>query len=64
MKKNYFSYYVPPSKEQLERNIKYYQKELKNLENPEYVKKMVEKMKSDLQYKIRECESELAYAEE
>lgn len=64
MKKIYFSYYVPPSKEQLERHIKYYKKELKNLENPEYVKKMVEKMKKDLQDKIKECESELAYAEE
>ena len=51
---------VPPTKDQLERNIMYYKKELKKLDDPDYVKNIIETMKKGLEDNIKKCERDLA----
>ena len=64
MKKHYWTVWVPRTKEQLKRNLKYYKKELEKLNDPEYVKKLIENMKKNLEDSIEECNRELKNIEE
>lgn len=64
MKKNFWAVWVPPTKEQLEQNLKYYKKELEKLNDPKYVKELIENMKKDLEDRIEECNRDLKSIEE
>lgn len=64
MKKIFWSVYVPSTKEQLERNIQYYKKELKKLNDPDYIENMIETMKKSFEDDIEQCNRELKRIEE